>query len=164
MAPPFLLSTWYFQNHTKSTNALKSWFRQKSTSKTYISSQISLFNSSHTHSTKKNLRQPGIEPGSTAWKAAMLTIIPLTLLEQKCKNKFCNHFFNFTFELNLQIMKSFWKKNYFLRGNGKILEAIGHYCLVHSSQWDEVISEGELFSFGFFLLANTYLNITSAAF
>ena len=26
----------------------------------------------------KNLRQPGIEPGSTAWKAAMLTIIPLT--------------------------------------------------------------------------------------
>ena len=27
----------------------------------------------------KKLRQPGIEPGSTAWKAAMLTIIPLTL-------------------------------------------------------------------------------------
>ena len=26
----------------------------------------------------KKLRQPGIEPGSTAWKAAMLTIIPLT--------------------------------------------------------------------------------------
>ena len=25
------------------------------------------------------LRQPGIEPGSTAWKAAMLTTIPLTL-------------------------------------------------------------------------------------
>ena len=28
---------------------------------------------------RKNMRQPGIEPGSTAWKAAMLTIIPLTL-------------------------------------------------------------------------------------
>ena len=27
---------------------------------------------------KKIMRQPGIEPGSTAWKAAMLTIIPLT--------------------------------------------------------------------------------------
>lgn len=26
------------------------------------------------------MRQPGIEPGSTAWKAAMLTTIPLTLL------------------------------------------------------------------------------------
>ena len=25
------------------------------------------------------MRQPGIEPGSTAWKAAMLTTIPLTL-------------------------------------------------------------------------------------
>ena len=24
------------------------------------------------------MRQPGIEPGSTAWKAAMLTTIPLT--------------------------------------------------------------------------------------
>ena len=28
---------------------------------------------------EKNLRRPGIEPGSTAWKAAMLTIIPPTL-------------------------------------------------------------------------------------
>ena len=27
----------------------------------------------------KNMRRPGIEPGSTAWKAAMLTIIPPTL-------------------------------------------------------------------------------------
>ena len=25
------------------------------------------------------MRRPGIEPGSTAWKAAMLTIIPPTL-------------------------------------------------------------------------------------
>ncbi len=33
----------------------------------------------HTTSTK-NMRWPGIEPGSTAWKAAMLTIIPPTLL------------------------------------------------------------------------------------
>ena len=28
---------------------------------------------------KKLLRQPGIEPGSAAWKATMLTITPLTL-------------------------------------------------------------------------------------
>ena len=28
--------------------------------------------------TIKSLRRPGIEPGSTAWKAAMLTIIPPT--------------------------------------------------------------------------------------
>ena len=27
---------------------------------------------------KKIMRRPGIEPGSTAWKAAMLTIIPPT--------------------------------------------------------------------------------------
>ena len=27
----------------------------------------------------KELRQPGIEPGSAAWKATMLTITPLTL-------------------------------------------------------------------------------------
>jgi hypothetical protein len=26
------------------------------------------------------MRRPGIEPGSTAWKAAMLTIIPPTLV------------------------------------------------------------------------------------
>ena len=33
----------------------------------------------------KTMRWPGIEPGSTAWKAAMLTIIPPTLhvLERK---------------------------------------------------------------------------------
>ena len=28
---------------------------------------------------KKGLRWPGVEPGSTAWKAAMLTAIPPTL-------------------------------------------------------------------------------------
>ena len=28
---------------------------------------------------QKGLRRPGIEPGSTAWKAAMLTTIPPTL-------------------------------------------------------------------------------------
>ena len=30
----------------------------------------------------KNMRRPGIEPGSTAWKAAMLTTIPPTLLQE----------------------------------------------------------------------------------
>ena len=29
------------------------------------------------------MRRPGIEPGSTAWKAAMLTIIPPTLRHQR---------------------------------------------------------------------------------
>ena len=29
------------------------------------------------------MRRPGIEPGSTAWKAAMLTIIPPTLAYKK---------------------------------------------------------------------------------
>jgi hypothetical protein len=28
----------------------------------------------------KSVRRPGIEPGSTAWKATMLTITPATLL------------------------------------------------------------------------------------
>ena len=28
------------------------------------------------------MRRPGIEPGSTVWKAAMLTIIPPTLTER----------------------------------------------------------------------------------
>ena len=31
----------------------------------------------------QKMRQPGIEPGSTAWKAAMLTTIPLTLVEEE---------------------------------------------------------------------------------
>ena len=32
---------------------------------------------------EEKMRQPGIEPGSTAWKAAMLTTIPLTLVMSK---------------------------------------------------------------------------------
>ena len=36
---------------------------------------------------EKILRRPGIEPGSTAWKAAMLTIIPPTLDEREIKNQ-----------------------------------------------------------------------------
>ena len=39
----------------------------------------------------------------------------------------------------------------FLGANGKILEANGHYCLVHSSKWSDVIFEGAFFSFEFFL-------------
>ena len=31
---------------------------------------------------KNRLRWPGVEPGSTAWKAAMLTTIPLTLVDE----------------------------------------------------------------------------------
>ena len=33
------------------------------------------------------MRQPGIEPGSTAWKAAMLTTIPPTLVKLKQRVK-----------------------------------------------------------------------------
>ena len=36
---------------------------------------------SKTISENKILRRPGIEPGSTAWKAAMLTTIPPTLVD-----------------------------------------------------------------------------------
>ena len=32
------------------------------------------------------MRCPGIEPGSTAWKAAMLTTIPTSLGERYCQN------------------------------------------------------------------------------
>ena len=35
---------------------------------------------------KRNLRCPGIEPGSTAWKAAMLTTIPTSLVEEITQN------------------------------------------------------------------------------
>ena len=31
------------------------------------------------------MRRPGIEPGSTAWKAAMLTTIPPTLVSARCR-------------------------------------------------------------------------------
>ena len=34
----------------------------------------------HFEAQKHSLRQPGIEAGSAAWKATMLTITPLTLL------------------------------------------------------------------------------------
>ncbi len=37
----------------------------------------------------QKMRQPGIEPGSTAWKAAMLTTIPLTIPP---KTDPCGHF------------------------------------------------------------------------
>lgn len=36
--------------------------------------------------TYKKVRQPGVEPGSTAWKATMLTVTPLTLLVLLCEN------------------------------------------------------------------------------
>ena len=34
---------------------------------------------------KVKMRRPGIEPGSTAWKAAMLTTIPPTLVSTRCR-------------------------------------------------------------------------------
>ena len=38
---------------------------------------------------QKKMRRPGIEPGSTAWKAAMLTIIPPTLTG---RSEYCSTF------------------------------------------------------------------------
>jgi hypothetical protein len=35
----------------------------------------------------KSVRRPGIEPGSTAWKATMLTITPATLSMQFLRGK-----------------------------------------------------------------------------
>ena len=32
------------------------------------------------------LRRPGVEPGSTAWKATMLTVTPPTLVHEKALN------------------------------------------------------------------------------
>ena len=55
---------------------------------------------------EKFLRWPGIEPGSTAWKAAMLTTIPPTLVEV-CWAKF-NYFILLT-----QSPGVFPKKPYF---------------------------------------------------
>ena len=36
---------------------------------------------------QNDMRWPGIEPGSTAWKAAMLTTIPPTLVKSKQRVK-----------------------------------------------------------------------------
>ena len=35
---------------------------------------------------EKNMRWPGVEPGSTAWKAAMLTVTPPTQARMSLKN------------------------------------------------------------------------------
>ena len=44
-------------------------------------------NSGLTLGTKKSVRWPGIEPGSNAWKASMLTITPPTLVSQRLNIK-----------------------------------------------------------------------------
>ncbi len=41
----------------------------------------------------KKVRRPGVEPGSTAWKAAMLTVIPPTLTLYKYGNTALNHLY-----------------------------------------------------------------------
>ncbi len=40
---------------------------------------------------KKQVRQPGVEPGSIAWKATMLAITPLTLVEGHTRNEHLQH-------------------------------------------------------------------------
>ena len=45
---------------------------------------LSIVYSARTWQLVYKLRWPGIEPGSTAWKAAMLTIIPPTPLVARC--------------------------------------------------------------------------------
>lgn len=44
---------------------------------------------------KRNLRWPGIEPGSTAWKAAMLTTIPPSPPEYKIFPQLSDHHVNY---------------------------------------------------------------------
>ena len=43
-----------------------------------MTSRSQFFPLLHPRTQKNNLRRPGIEPGSTTWKAAMLTTIPPT--------------------------------------------------------------------------------------
>ena len=38
---------------------------------------------------RESMRQPGIEPGSIAWKATMLTVTPPTLAFELIKIKIC---------------------------------------------------------------------------
>ena len=40
---------------------------------------------------KKEVRRPGVEPGSTAWKATMLTVTPPTLADSNLKIKLQYH-------------------------------------------------------------------------
>ena len=51
------------------------------------------------------MRRPGIEPGSTAWKAAMLTTIPPTLVNLQhisiIKQSYYCQFFGRNFKLNI---------------------------------------------------------------
>ena len=42
------------------------------------------------------VRRPGVEPGSTAWKATMLTVTPPTLLEKAPQNYLVNQTYRFS--------------------------------------------------------------------
>ena len=46
---------------------------------------------------KMVVRQPGVEPGSTAWKATMLTVTPLT------RTYGCNHMWSMLIVLPVKI-------------------------------------------------------------
>ena len=51
------------------------------------------------------MRRPGIEPGSTTWKAAMLTIIPPALAEGKAYNCALNSQYRTLFITNESLVK-----------------------------------------------------------
>ena len=57
------------------------------------------------------MRRPGIEPGSTAWKAAMLTIIPPTPVEIRNEIQIWDNFL-LTFYHNLEIVGQFYDKRF----------------------------------------------------
>ena len=71
------------------TDALPTALRRLYMESTVLQRQPALY---LTNKCKKWLRRPGIEPGSTAWKAAMLTTIPLTLCIHECRR----HLFFYT--------------------------------------------------------------------
>ena len=53
------------------------------------------------------MRRPGIEPGSTAWKATMLTITPTTLMLKFKKNGYSKRFMSvFYFDVHGSILKN----------------------------------------------------------
>ena len=59
---------------------------------------------------EKILRQPGIEPGTTAWKAAMLTITPLTPLHHLTQESIFQVFLN-GMDLPRMVKNMFFKES-----------------------------------------------------
>ena len=108
-------------------------------------------NGSENKKMKKSLRWPGIEPGSTAWKAAMLTTIPPTLwwfltFEGRATNK--SSFWCTYPPLYLKIMETPWR-------NGSASDSRSEGCVFESRRGHNFISKMFVF-----WLTNTAINST----